>query len=157
MFPTKFVEKFRTILCSTCFFLWKSYRLWDNVQKHDTAGQATDDDITRRMRFACWISKATDTHREYVILICVSAIMVARKRFDITFVHTLPLLLLSLFKNWRLLQSSKLTFLLLPSSTTSSIAKTWNLLHQNRTKSLTENSESNKISSIAFINMQTFS
>jgi len=23
----------------------------------------------RRMRFACWITKATDTHSEYVILI----------------------------------------------------------------------------------------
>ena len=31
--------------------------------------QITDDNITLRMRFACWISKATDTHSEYVILI----------------------------------------------------------------------------------------
>jgi hypothetical protein len=31
--------------------------------------QATDDNITRRMRFACWITKATDRHLEYVILI----------------------------------------------------------------------------------------
>ena len=26
----------------------------------------------RRMRFACWIAKATDTHSEYVILIAFS-------------------------------------------------------------------------------------
>jgi hypothetical protein len=25
--------------------------------------------ITRRMRFACWITKATDTHSEYVVFI----------------------------------------------------------------------------------------
>ena len=42
--------------------------LWDNVEKCGTARQATGDDITRRMRFACWITKATDTHSEYVIL-----------------------------------------------------------------------------------------
>jgi hypothetical protein len=39
--------------------MWKNY---------GTAGQATDDNITRRMRFACWITKATDTHSECVIL-----------------------------------------------------------------------------------------
>ena len=40
----------------------------DNVKKCCTAGQATDDNIIRRMRFACWITKATDTHSEYAIL-----------------------------------------------------------------------------------------
>jgi hypothetical protein len=39
------------------------------VEKYGTAGQATDDNIIQRMRFACWITKATDTHSEYVILI----------------------------------------------------------------------------------------
>jgi len=33
------------------------------------AGQATDDNIIRRMRVACWVNKVTDTHSEYVILI----------------------------------------------------------------------------------------
>ena len=40
-------------------FLRKSYRLWDNVEKYGGAREATDDDRIRRMRFACWISKAT--------------------------------------------------------------------------------------------------
>jgi hypothetical protein len=31
----------------------------------------TIDDIIRRMRFACWMNKAIDTHSEYVILIVV--------------------------------------------------------------------------------------
>jgi hypothetical protein len=39
------------------------------VEKYGTARQATDDNIIRRMRFACWVTKATDTHSEYVILI----------------------------------------------------------------------------------------
>jgi hypothetical protein len=50
-------------------FSRKSCRLWDNVEKYGTARQATDDNIIRRMRFACWITKATDTHSEYVTLI----------------------------------------------------------------------------------------
>jgi len=33
------------------------------------AGQATDDNIIKCMRFACCITKATDTHSEYIILI----------------------------------------------------------------------------------------
>ena len=37
------------------------------MDKYCTAGQATDDNIIRRMRIACWITKATDTHSEYVI------------------------------------------------------------------------------------------
>ena len=36
--------------------------------KYGVAGQATDD-IIRRTRFACFITKAADTHSEYVILI----------------------------------------------------------------------------------------
>ena len=32
-----------------------------------TFGQATDENIIWRMRFACWITKATDTHSEHVI------------------------------------------------------------------------------------------
>jgi hypothetical protein len=39
------------------------------VEKHGRARQATGDNIIRRMRFACPITKATDTHSEYVILI----------------------------------------------------------------------------------------
>jgi hypothetical protein len=34
------------------------------VEKYGTAKQATDNTI-RRMRIACWVIKATDTHLEY--------------------------------------------------------------------------------------------
>jgi len=41
---------------------------WD-VEKYGTAGQATDDNTIWRVRFACWISKATDARSEYAIVI----------------------------------------------------------------------------------------
>jgi hypothetical protein len=63
MFQTKLVEKIKThLLCSVTFFR-KLHHLWDNVEKYGTARQATDDNIIWRMHFACWITKATDTHR----------------------------------------------------------------------------------------------
>ena len=37
------------------------------MDKFCRAGQATDDSIIWRVRAACWITKATDTHSEYVI------------------------------------------------------------------------------------------
>ena len=50
------------------FFFRKSIRLWDSVQKHGNAAQATDDNTPRRMTFARWISTAKNAHSEYVIL-----------------------------------------------------------------------------------------
>jgi hypothetical protein len=50
-------------------FFRKSCRLWDNVEKYGTVRQATDNNIIRCLRFACWITKATDTHSQYVIFI----------------------------------------------------------------------------------------
>ena len=67
-FHTDFVEDIKThILCSITLFR-KSCRLWDNVEKYYTTGQATDDNIRPR-RFACYITKAINTHSEFVILI----------------------------------------------------------------------------------------
>jgi len=39
------------------------------VENYGTARQAADDNIKRRMRIACWTTKATNTHSEYAILI----------------------------------------------------------------------------------------
>jgi hypothetical protein len=39
------------------------------VEKCCSAGEATDDTVTQLMRFACLITKATNTHSEYIILI----------------------------------------------------------------------------------------
>ena len=46
-------------ICGICEIMWKNILV----------RQATDDDITLRMRFACWIVKTTNTHSEYVIVI----------------------------------------------------------------------------------------
>ena len=60
--------------------------------KQGTARQDKHDNILRRMRFTCWITKATDTHSEYVILILFPRQLVARTRFIVTFMRTLPVL-----------------------------------------------------------------
>ena len=58
------------------------------MEKYGTARQATDDNITRRMRFACCITKATDTHSEYVILIACPQQQWLRERSFVTlYVH----------------------------------------------------------------------
>jgi hypothetical protein len=43
-------------------FFRKSCRLWDTVKKYGRARHVTDNNIIQRMRFACCITKATDTH-----------------------------------------------------------------------------------------------
>jgi hypothetical protein len=63
------------------------------VEKYGTVRQTTDDNIIRRMRFACWITKATDTHSDNVILTAFPRQpMVTRTRLNVTFIHTLPVL-----------------------------------------------------------------
>jgi hypothetical protein len=44
-------------------FITKSCRWWDSVEEYGSAGQATGDNTIRRMRLACWITKATDNLR----------------------------------------------------------------------------------------------
>jgi hypothetical protein len=50
-------------------FFRKSCSLWDNVEKYGTARDATDINILRRTRSACWKTENTDTHSEYVLFI----------------------------------------------------------------------------------------
>ena len=69
MFRRHVVEKIKThILCPFSFFeiafcevMWKCFR----------NGQATDDNVIGCVRFACSITKITNTHPEYVILIAL--------------------------------------------------------------------------------------
>jgi hypothetical protein len=62
IFQTKVVDKIKTHILSSIIFFRKSCRLWDNVEKYGIVGQATHDNIIRRMRTARWIPKATNTH-----------------------------------------------------------------------------------------------
>jgi hypothetical protein len=58
-------ENQNTHLMFSNFFPRKWCRLWD----YGRTRRATDDNIIRRMRCACWITMATSTHSEYVMLI----------------------------------------------------------------------------------------
>jgi len=53
------------------------------VEKYCTAGQVTDDNIIRRMRTACWITKATNPQSEYVISIAVALQTFLQERVSI--------------------------------------------------------------------------
>jgi hypothetical protein len=63
------------------------------VEKYGRARQATDGNIMRRMRFACWMTKATDTHSEYVILIAFPHQEWLLERACVTLIRTLPAML----------------------------------------------------------------
>jgi len=66
VFQTKVLEKTHFTFSN---FFWKSCCSWNNVQKCGTARQATDDNTVQCMHIACWITKATAIHPEYVILV----------------------------------------------------------------------------------------
>ena len=68
MFQTKVVQKIKTqILCSVTFFSFEIRAvyeiMWKIIVQRDRPQMAI-----WRMRVACWIPKATNTHSEYVIL-----------------------------------------------------------------------------------------
>jgi hypothetical protein len=61
------------------------------MEKYGTARQATDDNTIRRMRFACWVTKATDIHIIFNTYFFSTATIVTRMRLNITlYVHCLP-------------------------------------------------------------------
>jgi hypothetical protein len=69
----KIIDIIKTrVLYSIHTFVWKSCRLWDNVEKYGTDEQATGNNIiTVRMRYACWTNKAKNTHPEHALLTAV--------------------------------------------------------------------------------------
>ena len=91
IFHTKVAEKIKTyFVLKNIFFLEISYRLRDNVEKYGTARRCTDFNTIQRMRFACWITKATHmythTHTNFMRL---TAAVVKRTRFKIMFLPSL--------------------------------------------------------------------
>ena len=66
MFHIKVVEKIKTCVLS---FFQKIVPFKNNVAKYGPVRQAADGNMIRRMRVACLITKATDIHTEYVIII----------------------------------------------------------------------------------------
>jgi hypothetical protein len=67
MFQTKVVEKLRTRILRSIFFFSKNLQ-FEKIRKN-VAEPGMSQITIWRMRFACWIPKATDTHSKYVILI----------------------------------------------------------------------------------------
>jgi len=67
----KVAEKIKThILRSITLFFSVNRAVYEiNVGKHCRVGQAKSYNITQRMRIACCIPKATNTHSDYVISI----------------------------------------------------------------------------------------
>ena len=69
MFQKKLCKKIKThILCSVTFFFFE-YRavyeiMWKNIVERGRLRMTI-----WRMRIACWVTRATDTHSEYVLLI----------------------------------------------------------------------------------------
>jgi hypothetical protein len=88
------------ILYSVTFF-WKSCLLWDNVEKYCRARQATDDYIIWDMHFACWLTKATDTHSGICNTYCFSmAILVLPTCQNVSLTCTLPVFWIKCLYCW---------------------------------------------------------
>jgi hypothetical protein len=58
----------KRLLASSCPSV-RMEQLGSHGKKYGRPGQATYNNIIRRMRVACWMTKATDAHSEYVILL----------------------------------------------------------------------------------------
>jgi hypothetical protein len=60
----------RNVLDESCREKQNTHFMFGNFFSENVRfGQTTDVNIKRCIRIACWITKATDTHSEYVILI----------------------------------------------------------------------------------------
>jgi uncharacterized membrane protein YbhN (UPF0104 family) len=46
------------------------------MEKYDTTREATNDNTIQCMHFAYWLTKATDTHSEYVVVVVVVVVIV---------------------------------------------------------------------------------
>ena len=94
MFQTSCRENQNTHFVFSIFFPENRaiYEMWKNMR------QATDDNVIRRMRIACWIPQAIDMHSEYVLITFSTATMVIRTRLNVTLcVHCLSCFLFILF------------------------------------------------------------
>ena len=86
------LEFYSTHIVPAATFFRKSYPLWDNVEKYCRAGQTTDDNIIRRLRFACWVTKVTHTHSWHLIHIAYPRQQWLRSRASVwhLYVPSLP-------------------------------------------------------------------
>jgi len=86
------LEKVKThILWAVTFFGSKIMSFMRHVEEYGRSRQAADDNITRRMHIACWITWATNTRSKYATIIAFFMVtIVTRTRLNITlYVHRL--------------------------------------------------------------------
>jgi hypothetical protein len=68
MFQIRICRENKSIFLCSIHFLLKIMPFRENVGKYGAAREAIDDNVTRRMRLACWITKVTDTYSNYLIV-----------------------------------------------------------------------------------------
>ena len=95
MFRINVVEKTKHNLCSIAFSFRELCRLGDKTENYCTTRQTTDDYIICRVRIACWIPKATNTHSEYVIFIAFPLQQWLHECASMLRYTTLPVLLIT--------------------------------------------------------------
>jgi len=90
MFHTKVLEKIKAHFLDSITFS-ENRATYENVEKYGRAGQAKDNNIIGRMRFAGWITRTTKTPSECIILIdFFTTTMVTRTHLSVTlYVHCL--------------------------------------------------------------------
>jgi hypothetical protein len=83
IFRTVTVGKIKTHIVYWIPSFQKLRRLWVKVEQYFRAGKAIDEDMAQA--HSCWVSKAKDTHSDYVIFIdFFTATMVARTHLNVT-------------------------------------------------------------------------
>ena len=88
IFQTKAVGKFKTRILFSIIFSQNSCRLWENVRKHSTAIQPTDDNTAHAL--CTWDNKATHIYGTCNIYCFSIAKMATRTRLNVTlYVHCL--------------------------------------------------------------------
>ena len=83
-------RKFWTLRVFRFNFFFENRAVYEIWEKYDRARQVTDDNIIRRMRFACWINKSTDAHSEYVMIIAFQGKIVKANAHQCDVTRTLP-------------------------------------------------------------------
>ena len=93
MFWAKVVERIEHTFYNNGFHFFLNRAVCEVMCENlvQTDRQATGDNIIWRMRCACWLHKATDTHTEYVTLIAFPRQRWLRERpsFSTLYVHCL--------------------------------------------------------------------
>jgi hypothetical protein len=72
------------LLLTLLYIIFENCAFCENVKKYGGAKQAIDDNIVRHMRFACWITEATDTFSVCNIYYLSTARIVTRMCLNIT-------------------------------------------------------------------------